>query len=39
MIEPTEENCHKAIEWVSQLQANGNTCTLDALKVQQENCS
>jgi uncharacterized protein with von Willebrand factor type A (vWA) domain len=30
--EPTEENCHKAIAWLTSLTAHGNTCTLDALK-------
>ena len=33
LVDPTEENCHRAVKWVSQLTANGNTCTLEALEV------
>ena len=33
LVEPTEENCHDAVHWVSTLVANGNTCTLQALEV------
>jgi hypothetical protein len=31
-VEPTEENCHKAIAWLANLNAHGSTCTLDALR-------
>ena len=30
--DPSEENCHMAIAWLTSLQAHGNTCTLDALR-------
>lgn len=33
LAEPTEENCHDAVRWISTLVANGNTCTLQALEV------
>ncbi|XP_074648285.1 von Willebrand factor A domain-containing protein 3A-like isoform X2 [Tubulanus polymorphus] len=34
MIVPAnQENCHSAVQWVSSLKANGNTCTLEALEV------
>ncbi|KAL3876675.1 hypothetical protein ACJMK2_034479, partial [Sinanodonta woodiana] len=29
----TQENCHDAIKWTSRLEASGNTCTLEALKM------
>ena len=32
MQEATEENCHKAIAWITSLQAHGNTCTLEAIR-------
>lgn len=28
-----EQNCHQAIEWISRLGADGNTCTLEAIQV------
>ena len=28
-----EERCHEAIEWISRLSADGNTCTLQAIQV------
>jgi len=28
-----EEKCHEAIEWISRLSADGNTCTLQAIQV------
>ncbi len=31
IVEPSEENCHKALSWISSLSAHGNSCTLDAL--------
>jgi len=33
LVDATEENCHDAAEWITGLVANGNTCTLEALKV------
>ncbi|ELU05822.1 hypothetical protein CAPTEDRAFT_167235 [Capitella teleta] len=33
MVEPTEDNCHDAIKWLSLLIPNGNTCTLEALQM------
>ena len=33
LVEPTEENCHDAARWISDLVADGNTCTLEALQV------
>ena len=27
-----EENCHRAIQWLTNLVAYGNTCTLDAIR-------
>ena len=33
LVEPTDSNCKDAAQWVSQLVANGNTCTLEALQV------
>ncbi|KAL8584268.1 hypothetical protein ACOMHN_034953 [Nucella lapillus] len=30
---PTEENCHDAVRWSTNLVANGNTCTLEALQL------
>ncbi|KAI0236056.1 von Willebrand factor A domain-containing protein 3A [Lamellibrachia satsuma] len=33
LAEPTEENCHDAVRWISTLVANGNTCTLQALEL------
>lgn len=30
-VKPTEDNCHKAIAWLANLNAHGTTCTLDAL--------
>ncbi len=32
IVESSEENCHKALSWISNLSARGNSCTLDALK-------
>lgn len=32
MVEPNEDNCHRAIAWLAESTANGNTCTLDAIK-------
>ena len=28
-----EQKCHEAIEWISRLSADGNTCTLQAIQV------
>lgn len=28
-----EQRCHEAIEWISRLSADGNTCTLQAIQV------
>ena len=33
LVENTEENCQEAVEWISGFEANGSTCTLDALQV------
>ena len=33
LVEPTEENCHDAVRWVSTFVPAGNTCTLEALSV------
>ncbi|CAG5136343.1 unnamed protein product, partial [Candidula unifasciata] len=30
---PSEANCHDAIRWIFHMQAGGNTCTLDALRL------
>ncbi len=31
IVEPNEDNCHKAIAWLATLTAHGSTCTLEAL--------
>ncbi len=31
IVEPNEDNCHKAIAWLATLSAHGSTCTLEAL--------
>ncbi|XP_071962568.1 von Willebrand factor A domain-containing protein 3A-like isoform X2 [Antedon mediterranea] len=31
VVEPTNENCHDAVRWLSTFVAGGNTCTLEAL--------
>ena len=33
LVRPDETECKKAVEWVSQFEAYGGTCTIDALKV------
>jgi len=33
LVDPTEENCHDAAQWIACLVADGNTCTLEALQV------
>jgi len=33
LVDPTEENCHDAAQWIAGLVADGNTCTLEALQV------
>lgn len=33
LVEPTDDNCREAVQWVAQLAASGNTCTLEALQV------
>jgi len=33
VVDPMEENCHDAAQWITELVANGNTCTLEALTV------
>ena len=33
MQEPTVDNCHDAIKWISTLLGTGSTCTLEALQV------
>jgi hypothetical protein len=37
LVDSTEENCHEAAQWISQLTADGNTCTLEALQVVNQN--
>ncbi|XP_030433758.1 von Willebrand factor A domain-containing protein 3A isoform X6 [Gopherus evgoodei] len=32
LVEATDETCHDAVQWVSKLQAHGNTCVLKALQ-------
>ncbi|XP_015216057.2 von Willebrand factor A domain-containing protein 3A isoform X2 [Lepisosteus oculatus] len=32
LAEPTEEACHDAVQWASQLVAHGSTCTLEAIQ-------
>ena len=33
LIEPDDQNCKEAIEWISEFEAYGGTCTIDALRV------
>ncbi|XP_065066102.1 von Willebrand factor A domain-containing protein 3A-like isoform X2 [Rhopilema esculentum] len=33
LVRPDETECKKAIEWISQFEAYGGTCTIDALKL------
>ena len=33
LVEPNEEKCKEAIEWISEFEAYGGTCTIDALRV------
>ncbi|KAL2100914.1 hypothetical protein ACEWY4_002675 [Coilia grayii] len=32
LVEPTEEACRQAVDWLSQLTCHGGTCTLEALQ-------
>lgn len=32
LADAAEENCHDAVRWASELQAGGNTCTLEAIQ-------
>lgn len=33
LVDPTDDNCREAVQWVAQLTASGNTCTLEALQM------
>jgi len=32
LVETSDETCQEAVEWVTSFEANGSTCTLDALQ-------
>ena len=33
LVEPDDQTCKQAIEWISEIEAYGGTCTIDALRV------
>ena len=33
LVEPNAQNCKEVIDWISEFEAYGGTCTIDALRV------